>query len=72
MAKCLRCGAGSEWIQGRVAPDVDDSLARTVERLRELLIPKLERQVAKGSGYATVTLPMSVAREIIELLKGAK
>ena len=23
MAKCLRCGAGSEWLEGRVKPEPD-------------------------------------------------
>jgi len=33
MAKCLRCRAGNEWIQGRVRDEPEELLAE-VERLR--------------------------------------
>lgn len=33
MAKCLRCGAGNEWIQGK-ATRTDDALAAEVAELR--------------------------------------
>ena len=28
MARCLRCGAGNEWIEGRVAKDAKTNLAK--------------------------------------------
>lgn len=38
MSKCLRCGAGSEWIQGRVTNEVVEFIALDNRLLKKLII----------------------------------
>jgi hypothetical protein len=38
MARCLRCGAGDEWLEGRVPDELDDRSAPILRRLVDALI----------------------------------
>jgi len=45
MAKCLRCGADSSWIQGRTVDDEDRKRLRVVERDLKLLTKSISSLV---------------------------
>lgn len=37
MAKCLRCGAGSEWIQGRVKREASSDIIDLLDEVRSCI-----------------------------------
>ena len=69
MARCLRCKAGSEWIEGRVQLEPADSkdagiIARTIEAIDD--------RAMSADGPVTPTLREATYPELRRIYKAAK
>ena len=81
MAKCLRCGAGGEWIQGNVkAEPADDDLATDladVERERDAARYRWLRDVHERHVFVTrmvggATIPRYAGHDLDALIDEAR
>ena len=55
-ARCLRCGAGNEWIEGKVVPDVEDTnlVEDVVEKKPRFTKEEILEHIRNGAGRPPV------------------